>query len=85
VKTVCHKRRGKSSAEYDFLGKTIAMDWNGGNISSDGGLLVISRLLKKAGIINKISHCIEDRRDQEHITHTISELIGQRVSQLMMG
>jgi hypothetical protein len=84
VKTVCHKRYEKSSA-FDFLGKTIEMDWNGGDISSDGGLFLLSGLLKKTGIINRITGCINDCRDQYRITHEMSELIGQRISQLVMG
>ncbi len=84
MKTVCHKQEEKSSG-FAFLGKTIEMDWNGGDISTDGGLFLVSGLLKKTGIINRISGCIEDCRDQDRIIHEMSELIGQRVSQMIMG
>ena len=84
MKTVCHKRKEKSST-FDFFGKVAEMDWNGGNISTDGGLFLISRLLKKTGIIDKISSCIEDRRDQDRIVHTMPVLISQRISQIIMG
>jgi hypothetical protein len=65
--------------------KKIELSYSGDRISSDGGLLLLREVENQIGLINNISYCIDDTRDQRYIDHTIQDLIAQRVYQIAAG
>lgn len=79
--TVCNKKIKISRN----LKKEILVNFNGGNITSDGGLLLIKKIDKLLRLTEKISESIKDRRDAEKIKHDMRSLIKQKIYQLTLG
>jgi len=65
--------------------KKIELTFSGDRISSDGGLLLLREVENQIGIIDKISRGITDGRDQRYISHTIKEMLTQRIFQIAAG
>jgi len=65
--------------------REIVADFDGGEITSDAGLLLISTVDRLVGLSQRISKCFEDRRDPNRIEHTLSDLIAQRLYGLVQG
>lgn len=70
---------------FPVSGKKVELSYTGEQISSDGGLLLLREVENQLGLINRISSCITDIRDQRYIDHTVNELITQRVFQIAAG
>lgn len=70
---------------FPVADKKIELSYSGEQISSDGGLLLLREVENQIGIIDKISNCIFDNRDQRYITHTQKEMLTQRIFQIAAG
>jgi len=66
-------------------GKPIIADFDGGNISSNAGLIILKEVEKNIGIIKAIESVLEDRRDSRYVEHQYSEMLSQRVFQIASG
>ena len=75
MKTVCHKEYYFSTSEK----KEFCFGFNGGNITSDGGSLLIAQAIKKMGLTDNMTNCLNDRRNPEKVTYTLGELLEQRI------
>ncbi|MFO7945657.1 MAG: transposase [Armatimonadota bacterium] len=60
-------------------GKEITGTFNKGDISTDGGALLVQQAEQKVEIIDRMSAPITDRRDQAKVRHSIEEMLRQRV------
>jgi hypothetical protein len=69
----------------DISGKKIKVDFDGGEVSSDAGLLFLRETEAKHGIIRRMANVLRDRRHQSYITHDLLELFSQRVFQIASG
>jgi len=69
----------------DISGKKVEADFNGGEVSSDAGLLFLREIEAKHGIIRRMANVLRDRRHQSYITHDVLELLSQRVFQIASG
>ena len=58
---------------------------DGGEITTDGGGLLLREVEKRTRIIARFAECFRDRRAAEHIEHTVGELVAQRVYALALG
>lgn len=68
------------------LGKRdVVARFDGGDVTSDGGGLLLRELEARLGIIRSFSACFTDHRDPDLIEHTVEELVAQRVFGLAMG
>lgn len=65
--------------------KQIEVSFTGDDISSDGGLLLLREAEKQMGLIDRISNCITDTRDQRYVDHSVPEMLTQRVFQIAAG
>ncbi len=65
--------------------RKISGSFDGGQITSDGGGLLLRETERIAGIIRQFSACFTDYRDSERIEHTVKELVGQRIYGLAHG
>lgn len=50
---------------FPVSNKQIELSFTGYDISSDGGLLLLREVENQMGLINRISNCITDNRDQD--------------------
>jgi len=72
--------------EFHELGKReVVGKFDGGNITSDAGGLLLRETEKRTGIIAGFAKCFEDLRKPEMIEHTVVELVGQRIYGLALG
>ena len=69
----------------DISGKKVEADFDGGEVSSDAGLLFLRETEAKHGIIRRMANVLRDRRHQSYITHDLLELLSQRVFQIASG
>jgi len=66
-------------------GKKVTADFTGGDITSDAGVLVMRETASKMGIIEKLTQAIHDERHQSYVKHEITELLTQRIFQIICG
>lgn len=61
------------------------LDFNGGNLTSDAGVILLAELNSRMGLTDVIASSIKDRRQQSKVAHTIQEMVQQRVFQICCG
>src|SRR5262245_3178550 len=72
--------------DFPMLGRRqVLADFSGGDISSDGGALLLREVERITGIIRQFAACFTDHRDPDRIEHTVEELVAQRVYGLALG
>ncbi len=65
--------------------KKVVADFNGGDVSSDAGLLFLRESESKNGIISRIANVLHDRRHPGYIKHDLEQLLRQRSYQIASG
>jgi hypothetical protein len=65
--------------------KKLTIDFDGGNQSSNGGLLLLRHAERKLGICRRIADAMVDRRDPSRIRHAVFEMVMARVSAIACG
>lgn len=65
--------------------KKIEVDFNGGEVSSDAGLLFLREVENRIGLINKMTSSLRDRRHSGYVKHQLFELFKQRIFQIACG
>jgi len=61
------------------------VDFEGGNVSSDGGLLLLRSLERSLGIVKRLCAGLVEKRRDASIEHPMEELVRQRVFQIACG
>lgn len=77
-----------NAAQLEFHGlgrRTVVADFNGGKISSDGGVLLLREVEARTGILARLAGQFVDYRSAELVEHTVLELVSQRVLGLALG
>lgn len=69
---------------FSFNNK-IAADFKGGDITSDGGAVLLREFDKKISFIKGLSKCINDPRNPLLTIHKQEELLRQRMFQIALG
>ena len=59
--------------------------FDGGDITSDGGVLVLKKLEERTGIVRRFAACFTDYRKADQIEHPLLDLVMQRVFGLALG
>jgi len=65
--------------------RQVVARFDGGQITSDAGALLLHPLEQRSGILRQFAACFRDHRDPERIEHSVSELVRQRVYGLALG
>ncbi len=68
-----------------FRKRQLTVDFEGGEITSDAGLLLIRQADDSLHLSEGIAGCIEDRRDSRYADHRMVELLRQRIYQVVAG
>ena len=66
-------------------GKEITATFDGGQLSSDGGVLILREIEKRLGISAMLSACVPDARDQSRVIHTHADMARARVFAIASG
>lgn len=69
----------------ELFHKKIQVDFNGGHITSDAGVLLLREIERKFGLIKRIASAIQEWRHPGYIKHDITNLLTQRVFQIACG
>ena len=65
--------------------KKVSVGFDGGQLSSDAGVLVLRGVEKKLGLAARLASCIRDRRNPELIEHTLEEMLRLRMFAIAAG
>ena len=65
--------------------RVVEANFEGGNISSDGGLLLLRRADERIGLSRAAAAVLSDPREPSRITHSLRDLLAQRIYGLCCG
>lgn len=65
--------------------RDVALRWDGGDITSDAGLLLVSLADSKLGLTQAIAGCITDLRQQSKVAHSYLEMMRERTFAIALG
>ena len=72
--------------EFGRLGRrVIEANFEGGDLSSDGGLLLLRRADERIGLSRAAAAVLSDPREPSRITHSLRGLLAQRIYALCCG
>src|SRR3954463_6395034 len=77
-----------SQTEFEFQGlfsREVIGRFDGGQITSDGGSLLLREVEGRTGILRRLAGCFTDHRALDRIEHSVEELIAQRIYALALG
>ena len=68
-----------------IAGKEVVARFDGGRLSSDGGLLLLREIERRLAVAERLAACIEDRRDPGSTLHTLADIIRFRLLMIAAG
>ena len=66
-------------------GKPLVARFDGGQLSSDGGLLALREVERRLGIAGRLAACIDDPRAPERVRHGIAAVLRFRMLMIAAG
>jgi hypothetical protein len=63
----------------------VSVDFSGGVISSDGGVLLLRQIDQGMGVTRSLAQCFHDGRDPRFVDHAVPELLRQRIYGVALG
>jgi hypothetical protein len=82
MKTECNL----SYLDFPMLGsREVLAEFDGGDITSDGGALLLRKTEQLTSIIHQFAQCFTDHRNPDLIEHPLKDLIAQRIYALALG
>jgi len=66
-------------------GEPVVARFDGGRLSSDGGILLLAEVERRLGIAERLAGCIEDPRAPERVRHAMAEMIRFRALAIAVG
>lgn len=67
------------------LRKQVTAAFDGGRLTSDGGVMLLAMAERRLGIADRLARCFPDSRDPLRITHTLADMIRARVFAISCG
>lgn len=65
--------------------KKLSVGFDGGQLSSDAGVLLLRGVESKLGLADRLASCIRDKRDPDLIEHSITEMLKLRMFAIAAG
>jgi hypothetical protein len=66
-------------------GKSVQVAFNGGQMTSDAGILLLAMIEQRLKIADRLAACIEDPRAPERVQHSFAEMIRYRMLLIAAG
>ncbi len=63
----------------------MEVDCSGGELSSNGGSVLLMMLAEQVRLFERASECFTDHRDPSKVAHPLVALLGQRILGLALG
>ena len=82
----CTEEVSPETIEFGRLGRRVVQGcFDGGSMTSDGGVMLLGATDRKLGLIDAAARCIADPRNPLLITHAVRDMLRQRVYGLALG
>lgn len=65
--------------------RIIDVNFEGGNVTSDGGILLLKEVEAACGLLKNAAKCFDDPRSPKKVVHSIESMLRQRVFGLCLG
>jgi hypothetical protein len=65
--------------------KAVVARFDGGRLSSEGGLLVLREVERRLGLADRLAACLKDPRTPEKVVHRLAEIIRFRMLMIAAG
>ncbi|MEK7352950.1 MAG: IS1380 family transposase, partial [Chloroflexota bacterium] len=65
--------------------RKVLADFKGGDVTSDGGVLLLRQVDKRLGLTRRLSEILKDSRSKGHCDHDQLRLLRQRIYALALG
>jgi hypothetical protein len=65
--------------------KKLSVGFDGGQLSSDAGVLLLRGVEKKLGLAGRLASCLRDKRDPDLIEHSLEEMLKLRIFAIAAG
>src|SRR5215468_8264604 len=65
--------------------KKVTAAFDGGRISSDGGVMLLALAERRMGIAERLAAKITDRRDPTRVVHALSDILRARILAIACG
>ena len=69
----------------DLQGKKIEVDFDGGEVSSDAGVLFLREVERRMRLLRRVAKILHDRRHPGYTRHALLDMLTQRVFQIACG
>jgi len=66
-------------------GKAVVARFDGGRLSSEGGLLALREIERRLGLADRLAGCLRDPRMPEKVVHRLAEIIRFRMLMIAAG
>ena len=66
-------------------GKRVEVKFDGGLLSSDGGVLALREVDQRLRVADRLAACMVDRRAPDQITHSLADIIRFRLLMIAAG
>ena len=82
----CTQDISSARLEFGHLGRRVIEGrFDGGNMTNDGGVMLLAALDQRLGLTDAAARSIADPREPSSITHSIRDMLRQRVYGLVQG
>lgn len=62
----------QTNFDLQGLGKRkVEAHFRGGNLSADGGIVLLREIESRSGFLDKLALCFRDFRDQRYVVHSL--------------
>ena len=65
--------------------KKVTAAFDGGRISSDGGVMLLAQAERRLGIADQLARVIPDHRDADRVTHLLPDILRARIFAIACG
>ena len=65
--------------------KKVTAGFDGGRISSDGGVMLLAQADRQLGVADRLARMIPDVRDQDRVTHLLPDILRSRIFAIACG
>src|ERR1700757_5169449 len=80
--TGCNQKTFSFAAHF---WRQVEISFTAGQVSSDGGALLLRQADRKIGMLSRVAACFTDRRSPLLVTHKVEEMVSQRIYGLALG
>ena len=65
--------------------KKVSAGFDGGRITSDGGVMLLAQAERRLGIADQFARVIPDKRDADRIIHVLPDILRARIFAIACG